>query len=137
MKAVLNDRMLFKPLCFEYDDDRSSGVEDQLLLGESIMLAPVYTQNATGRYVYLPEDMKLVRFRAYNDYDEELLTAGDHYISAALDEILVFIRKGHVLPLAAPEKGMTTTNKDELFSIGYEADLSSYDLYTDDGISRI
>ena len=137
MKAVLNDRMLFKPLCFEYDDERSAQVEDQLLLGESIMLAPVYTQNATGRYVYLPEDMKLVRFRSYNDYDEEILSAGDHYIPAALDEILVFVRKGHVLPLAAPEKGMTATNKNELFSIGYEADLASYDLYTDDGISRI
>lgn len=137
MKAVLNDRMLFKPLCFEYDDDRSAGVEDQLLFGESIMLAPVYTQNATGRYVYLPEDMKLVRFRAFDDYDEEILPAGDHYISAALDEILVFVRKGHVLPLAAPQKGMSTVSKDDLKYIGYEADLSSYDLYTDDGISRI
>jgi hypothetical protein len=32
---------------------------------------------------------------------------------------------------------MSISGKDDLSCIGYEADLSSYDLYTDDGISRI
>ena len=137
MKAVLNDRMLFKPLCFEYDDDRSPQIEDQLLLGESLMLAPIYTQNATGRYVYLPEDMKLIRFRSFDDYDEEIIEKGDHYIEAELDEILVFVRKGHVLPLAEPSKGMGDVTKDDLSYICFEAEPSSYELYTDDGISRI
>ena len=137
MKAALNDRMLFKPLCFEYDDDRSVQVEDQLLLGESIMLAPVYTQNAEGRYVYLPEDMKLVRFRAFDDYDEEVMSAGDHYVRAGLNEILVFVRKGHALPLAKPEKGMDAANTSDISFICHEAEPSSYELYTDDGISRI
>ena len=133
MKAVLNNKMLFKPLCFEYEDERSAEIEDQLLLGESIMLAPVYRQNVTGRYVYLPEDMKLIRFRAYNDYDEEILSRGDHYIKADLNEILVFIRKGHVLPISEPEKGMGNISKSQLGYICYEADDTSYELYTDDG----
>ena len=137
MKAVLNDRMLFKPLCFEYNDDRSAQVEDQLLLGDSIMLAPVYKQNAEGRYVYLPEDMKLIRFRAVDDYDEEVMEKGDHYVSAQLNEILVFIRKGHVLPLAAPEKGMGEVKASDLSYICYDANPESYDLYTDDGESRL
>ncbi|WP_022766221.1 glycoside hydrolase family 31 protein [Butyrivibrio sp. XPD2006] len=137
MKAALGDKMLFKPLCFEYGDDRSSQVEDQLLLGESIMLAPVYTQNATGRYVYLPEDMKLVRFRAYDDYDEEILQAGDHYVKAELNEVLVFVRKGHVLPLTTPEDGMKSVGDAEMTYICYDSDAASYELYTDDGVSRI
>ena len=137
MKAVLGDRMLFKPLCFEYDDDRSAQVEDQLLLGESIMLAPVYTQNTEGRYVYLPEDMKLIRFRAYDDYDEEVLKAGDHYVTAQLNEVLVFVRKGHVLPLTAPEKGIGDVVASDLTYICYDAAPDSYELYTDDGESRI
>ncbi len=137
MKAALNDRMLFKPLCFEYNDDRSACVEDQLLLGESIMLAPVYTQNAEGRYVYLPEDMKLVRFRAFDDYDEEVMSAGDHYVRAGLDEILVFVRKGHVLPLAKPEKGMDAVDASDISFICCDAEPESYELYTDDGESRI
>ena len=130
MKAALGNKMLFKPLCFEYDDERSAQVEDQLLLGESIMLAPVYTQNAEGRYVYLPEDMKLVRFRAFDDYDEEIMSAGDHYVGADLDEILVFVRKGRALPLSTPDNA-------EMTYICYDASAASYDLYTDDGVSRI
>ncbi len=31
-------------------------IEDQLMIGNEIMIAPVYEQNAKGRYVYLPED---------------------------------------------------------------------------------
>lgn len=139
MKAVRDDEMLFKPLSFEYDDARSLEVEDQLLLGESLMLAPVYKQNATGRYVYLPEDMKLIRFRAYDDYDEEILQAGDHYVKAGLSEVLVFVRKGHVLPLAKPSKRTSGVDAATagLSYICYEADPSGYELYTDDGVSRI
>ncbi len=133
MKAALNNEMLFKHLCFEYDDERSAEIEDQLLLGESIMLAPVYKQNTTGRNVYLPEEMKLIRFRAYDDYDEDILGSGDHYLRAELNEILVFIRKGHVLPLAEPSKGLGELGKDELDYICYEAEPDSYEYYTDDG----
>lgn len=139
MKAVRDDEMLFKPLSFEYDDARSLEVEDQLLLGESLMLAPVYKQNATGRYVYLPEDMKMVRFRAYDDYDEEILQAGDHYVKAGLSEVIVFVRKGHVLPLAKPSNRTSGVDAAAagLSYICYEADPGSYELYTDDGVSRI
>ena len=65
MKAVDNNGMYMKPLYFEYrNDERCREVEDQLLVGDSIMIAPVYEQNRTGRNVYLPEEMKLVRFRS-------------------------------------------------------------------------
>ena len=47
------------------------------------MAAPVYVQNAHGRHVYLPEPMKLLRLRAVDDYDEEILPAGHHYIRCA------------------------------------------------------
>ncbi len=57
--------MMFRPLSFDYPEDSyASQVEDQLLLGNELMLAPVCEQNARGRYVYLPEEMKLVRFFA-------------------------------------------------------------------------
>lgn len=62
--CALEGRMLFRPLSFAYPSDkRARGVEDQLLFGDSAMIAPVYEQNAKGRYVYLPERMKLVRMR--------------------------------------------------------------------------
>ena len=55
-------------------------MEDQLIVGESIMLAPVYLQNAVGRSVYLPEDMKLIRFRSCEDYEEEICEACRAYL---------------------------------------------------------
>ena len=65
MKAALGGDMYFMPLSFVYTEDSfASQVEDQLLVGDSLMTAPVYTQNAEGRYVYLPEEMALLRFRS-------------------------------------------------------------------------
>ena len=138
MKAALNNTMYCAPLSFEYRNDiRCREIEDQLLIGSSIMIAPVYEQNKTGRYVYLPEEMKLIRFRSYNDYDEEVLPAGDHYINAGLNEILVFIRPGKVLPLAKPAKHVQDIDWDDLKYITLNADPDSYDMYKDDGVSRI
>ena len=63
MKAALNGDMLFKPLAFVYPEDEIAlQTEDQLMLGNEVMIAPVYTQNATGRMVYLPEEMLFVKF---------------------------------------------------------------------------
>ncbi|SFB87947.1 glycoside hydrolase family 31 protein [Butyrivibrio sp. YAB3001] len=138
MKAALNDGMYIKPLSFEYPSDkRVYEVEDQVLVGESIMVSPVYEQNKTGRYVYLPEDMKLVRFRSYNNYDEEILSAGDHYVKAELNEVLVFIRKGHVLPLAKPAMHVDEIDYSTLSYITYDADSSSYNMYNDDGVTPV
>ena len=118
--AVENDTMYIKPLWFEYrGNERAREVEDQLLVGDSIMIAPVHEQNANGRYVYLPEKMKMLRFRSYNDYDEEMLEAGDHYVPAKLNEVLIFIRPGRKLELAKPGRNITTTDKDNLKTISF------------------
>ena len=120
IKAVEHNEMYMMPLSFVYrEDERCREIEDQLLAGEALMIAPVYEQNKTGRYVYLPEAMRLVRFRAYNDYDTEVLQKGDHYIKAALNEVLVFIRPGKELPLATPARQVDRINRKELQRISF------------------
>ena len=85
MKAALEDAPYFRPLAFDYPADPDAReVDDQLLLGEGLMVAPVHTQNAHGRTVYLPEGMKMLRLRSVSDYDEEVLSAGRHYLPANL-----------------------------------------------------
>lgn len=104
-KAQEEDAMYIAPLSFFYGDDpRVMEIEDQVMVGEDVMISPVVQQNAAGRMVYLPEDMKLVRFRAYDDFDEENLAKGDHYVPCALNEVLVFVRKGHSLPVGKPAR---------------------------------
>ena len=72
MKAVLKDEMYFRPLAFDYPEDAHAyKVEDQLMIGDSIMIAPVYVQNATGRYVYLPEDMLMLRMKSPEENEYE------------------------------------------------------------------
>ena len=139
MKAALENDMNFIPLAFAYpDDERAAHVEDQILVGESIMIAPIYKQNAIGRFVYLPEKMKLLRFRSADDYDEEILEKGDHFVKADLQEVLVFLRPGHVLPLAEGKLESTDDiDIERMKYITFEAEQEQYQLYWDDGISVI
>lgn len=138
MKAALSDSMYMMPLAFVYTtDSQAAKVQDQLLVGESLMIAPVYQQNMDGRYVYLPEEMKLIRFRSPDDYDEEILAAGHHYIDIALNETVLFLRKGHVLPLAAPAGHVERIDYSSIRYITFDAEASDYELYQDDGISTV
>ena len=107
VKCATRGEMMFRPLAFDYpDDERVKTVEDELLVGESILIAPVYEQNAVGRYIYLPEKMKMIRMRTPSDYTEEMMSAGDHYIKIPLDEVVFFVKKGHAVPLAKPAKSV-------------------------------
>ena len=135
MKAALNDEMMFKPLAFEYPEDRMAvNVEDQLMLGNEIMIAPVYTQNAIGRYVYLPEDMMLVRFKAEGDIEQTEMKKGHHFVEVPLNEVILFIRKGKCIPLADFAECVVDINTKKLQLLGYAG--SSYQLYDDDGYTR-
>ena len=73
-------------------------MEDQLMLGGELMIAPVYTQNAKGRYVYLPEEMMFIQFLPDGEISEEILPQGHHYISVPLNVVPLFIRQG-ILPV--------------------------------------
>lgn len=134
LKAVLNDEMMFKPLAFDFPNDcMAKQVEDQLLIGNELMIAPIYKQNAQGRYVYLPEEMMLVRMKSYDDYTTEILSKGHHYVDVALNELVFFVRNNKAIPF---NKTAENTSKIDLKSIklvGYEN--SSYTMYSDNGYS--
>lgn len=137
MKAVLNNEMYFKPLTFEYEDNFVKRVEDQLLLGDSLMLAPIYEQNALGRYVYLPEEMLLWRARKYDDGDFKVLGKGHHYVEAKLNEVPIFIRKNKIVTMAnKPSKRVEKIDTSELNLIAFVDDVAEYIYYNDDGITK-
>ena len=99
-KAVEDDTLMYKPLGFEHPDDRVAvATEDQLYVGDDIMICPVYTQNAIGRYVYLPEPMTMVRMKSEDEYELEKYDAGHYFVEIAAQEIVFFIRNGHEIPL--------------------------------------
>ena len=135
MKAALNDDLYFKPLAFVYPEDKMAvRIEDQLMLGNEIMIAPVYEQNGKGRYVYLPEEMKFVKFLPDGSISEELLGQGIHYVDIALNEVPLFIRKGKCIPVAETAECVDEIDTEHLRMIGYDG--AEYVLYDDDGVHK-
>lgn len=137
MKSALNSEMYFKPLSFVYTDDEfASQVEDQLLVGDSLMIAPVYNQNAKGRYVYLPEEMAMLRFRGVDDYDTEILPAGHHYVGAGLFEMLVFVCPDKILVLTDGGECTDEVDCDHVKALAFVKTKAEYVWYEDDGMGK-
>ncbi len=140
MKAALEDEMYFRPLGFDYPEDPyASQVEDQLMVGDSIMIAPVYTQNARGRYVYVPERMLMVVLSSLEDRHYQVMEKGHHYVEIQLNQVAIFVKENHMLPVARCKEQLD--NVDDLSHVdcewlGFVTDHAEYVWYQDDGISK-
>lgn len=136
MKAALRGTMMFLPLAFLYPTDKMAcQVEDQLFVGSSIMVAPVYEQNAAGRNVYLPQAMKMLRFRGGEVIEEETYAQGWAYVEMPLGDICVFIRKGFLLPVSEGGGYVEEVDMDSShFTVyAYGESVAPYEYYMDDG----
>ena len=85
-------------------------------------------------YYRFPE---MLRLRSVDDYDEEVLPAGHHYLRCALDEVLLFLRTGCSVPVAAPADNTAQLDDTQLTLWSYLPDGGSaaYRMYTDDGFT--
>jgi len=132
VKSAVQNQMMFKPLCFEYPEDKMClETEDQLFLGNELMIAPVYKQNAEGRYVYLPEPMTKIIWKN-SSYSEEPMEKGIYYVEMPLDTVVFFVRQGKTIPLYEPALSTKDINKNSYKMIGSG---QNYQLYQDDGQS--
>ena len=133
MKAALTGDMYIKPVQFAFpEDEKTRNMEDQLMVGSSLMIAPIITEGAVERKVYLPEDMTMVK------YDGENFTCtdaqkGEMTIHAELNEAVFFIRKGKLLPVG---KAITSTAQIDFEDLQLLGDGETYHLYSDDGLTR-
>ena len=133
VKAALSGGMYIRPLAFDYPrDKRALRIEDELLVGESILIAPVYEQNADGRYVYLPEAMTKVTWRGSTITTEDK-GPGSYYIHVPLDTVVFFVRRGKLVPLCQPSRNTAAQDTAMLLCVGTG---TSYKLYEDDGYTR-
>ena len=134
IKCSINSDMYFRPLSFDYPkDERCLEIDDQLMVGEGIMVAPVYKPNSKGRMVYLPEDMIKVTFSKDNKVIQDEMKKGDYYINVKLDEVVMFIKKGHVVPIVNPALNTDAIDYSTVHYIGDVDSGAKYDLYQDDG----
>ena len=137
VRCALEDDMLFRPLAFEYEGDTiAAEVEDQMMVGEAIMIAPIYIQNAHGRTVYLPEDMMMVRLSSPEKREYIPLEKGLHYVRAELDEMIFFLRPDTIVPLAVPGENTETMDFSKAELLCNVENAAEYTLYNDDGFSK-
>ena len=133
MKAALGSDLYIQPLAFAFPEDpKVKNIEDQLLVGDSIMMTPIATEGATERTVYLPEDMTLVRYDG-KDFTCQLEKKGDLQIQVQLHETVFFIRKGKLLPVGKAVTNSRDVTVEDLQLLG---DGETYELYWDDGMTR-
>src|ERR1044071_8625529 len=88
----------FRPLLLNYQDDPSTyNLDDQFVVGDDILLAPIVKPDVTRRLVYLPAG-------SWYDYWTNKKYAGGTMISveAPLDTVPMCVRAGAIIPTVPP-----------------------------------
>ncbi len=133
MKAALKGDMYIKPLAFGFsEDEKARTIDDQILVGESIMAAPVLEEGATGRKVYLPEDMTMVRYHG-KTFSCTPVFKGEMTIKVPQNEVVFFILKDKLVPVGKEMKNTSEMSFENLTLLG---DGAEYELYVDDGMTK-
>lgn len=136
MKSVRDNTMMFRPLGFVYENDSIAlEIEDQLLIGDEIMIAPVMEQNASGRVVYFPEEMSEIRFEDENVIAVKKYPAGFHYVELPLGAVNLFVRMNRKLPIGEAVASIDEVDSTKVIYYGLGSEVKPYELYDDDGVS--
>ncbi|RCW58747.1 glycoside hydrolase family 31 protein [Halanaerobium sp. ST460_2HS_T2] len=125
---------VMRPLIMEFpEDQKCENLSDQFMIGESLLVAPVYQPDQKKRMLYLPEG-KWIDF-----WTKEIYQGGDHIIvDAPLDTLPLFVRAGSIIPL---NKKLNYVEEEKIESLKLniflteDNNLGNYSLYDDDGIS--
>lgn len=133
MKAALSGDMYIKPLNFLFpEDEEVRDIEDQLIVGDSLMMTPIIHEGENRRTVYLPEDMTMVRYDG-RDFATTSVTKGEMTIEVQLNEIVFFVLKDKLVPVG---KAISNTSEIDWSDLTLLGDGTEYALYQDDGLSR-
>ena len=121
------------PLPFYFPGDPLTFSEDQsFLLGPSLLVAPIVTQGAVGRTVYLPQGT------SWFDYYSDTYYSGGSTVTVAatLDTIPVFVRAGSIVPSGPVMQYVTDPTAVPMLTLDvYPGPDSNFVLYEDDGES--
>ncbi|HAT4344224.1 TPA: DUF4968 domain-containing protein [Clostridium perfringens] len=85
---------IFRPMIMEYEKDMNLlNIREQFMLGENMLVAPVLYEGERSKTVYLPKGSW------FNYFTMEKLQGGKWYkLPCELDEILVFVKEGSIIP---------------------------------------
>jgi alpha-glucosidase len=124
---------LFRPLVLNYQDDPNTyNLDDEFMIGDDLLVAPIVKPDVTTRLVYLPKG-------SWYDYWTNKKYSGGTMIrvDAPLQTVPMFVRAGAIIPLGPQLNYVGERPFDPItFAIYPGSDGSaSTTLYEDDGLS--
>ncbi|QEY34934.1 glycosyl hydrolase [Caproiciproducens galactitolivorans] len=95
LDCVKQYRPMIRPLAYAFPNEQAAlGIEDEFLLGESLLVAPILEENAQCRFVYLPDGIW------YNLFTGEKILGGRTVESVCTLHLLpVYLRAGYGIAL--------------------------------------
>ncbi|HEX8889167.1 MAG TPA: glycoside hydrolase family 31 protein [Pyrinomonadaceae bacterium] len=124
---------LFRPLVLNYQTDENTvNLDDEFMVGDDLLVAPILQPNQTSRMVYLPEGVW------YDFHGGKKFTGGTMIrIDAPLEVVPLFIRGGAIIP-EGPEMNYVGEKPFDPVTFYIHPDdqgKASTTLYEDDGTS--
>ncbi len=127
-ETALTGIPMIRPLVLEYEKDENvRNLNDEFMVGDHLLVAPVLEQGQRKKLVYLPEGV-------WYDYwtKEQIMGGGYHIADAPLDGCPLYVKQGVILPMYQ-EMDYVSEKKDEvLFLEAYGAN-TRYVHYQDNG----
>ncbi|MBC2579496.1 TIM-barrel domain-containing protein [Clostridium sp. DJ247] len=127
------NKPIMRPLIMDYANDAQvAKLQDQWMFGDSMMVAPVHTEGATSRNVYLPEG-------TWYDWNDGTQYQGNKTVenyAAPLDKIPVFVKEGSIIPMAQDMNYVGEKADDYINLKVYpkaSGEETKFSLYEDDG----
>ena len=124
---------LFRPLMLNYQDDSNTyNLDNQFMVGDDILVAPIVKPDVTRRLVYLPEGVW------YDYWTNRKYTGGTMItVDAPLDVVPMFVRGGAMIPTTPPQNYIGEKRDEQVTFNIYpdEKGVASAELYEDDGLS--
>jgi len=124
---------LFRPLMLNYQDDPNTyNLDDEFMIGNELLVAPIVKPDVTSRLVYLPKGI-------WYDFWTNTKHEGGKTIrtDAPLETVPMFVRGGAIIPMGPEMKYVGDKPVDPItFAIYPDEKGSAWAmLYEDDGIS--
>jgi alpha-glucosidase len=120
---------IWRPLFYEFPEDpAAAAVEDELMVGPSLLLAPVLERGARARDLYLPPG----DWMGWHD-DARLRGPRRIRVAAALEQLPLFVRCGSILPTRSPVQHAGETPEEPLVLRVFPGADGRGELVEDDG----
>jgi len=124
---------VFRPLLLNYQGDANTlNLDDEFMIGDDLLVAPVLRRDLTSRMVYLPKGTWIDYWTGKRSIGPAMIRA-----DAPLETVPMYVRAGAIIPMAPEMKYVGEKRVDPLTFVVYpdETGHASTALYEDDGVT--